>query len=798
MNLLLPARALPRRSRAIALLGLSLSLIASSIPLAAQTAAPAPLPPPATAVVVPASDEVVALSPFTVSADNADRYRAAEAISAVRVRAALIDTPSSISVITRDMMDDLSPNRVFDVTKYVAGVQEGRGVQFQDRMIIRGFETQNGARLVDNFLQPADADNVEEAIIDRIEVTKGPNAILSPAGAPGGSLNIITKSPTWHQQGSLTAQIGVYDAQKVTLDTGGPLSAGSPFAYRLVGSYQNTARYWSSDPKMKNWSFAPMLSWRINTKSMLSLKYVYAEHWIPREPLFILSPDTTASSGDPKLLPGIDPSSLNGIQPWSHVGTASHDFFAVYTTSFNEHINLRVAGNYRHYHEDSDQNFLSTPGLNYARYNPMTGELTQDYTWALQNPALAYNAATNPYVSTFSQWINTTNIPNRGNIQDTNRATTNFQADLAGNYQFGVVSSQTVLGAAYSKQDATSFNKDGTMPGINLLAPAAAYPNYPAAWPTNLGSSGSSYKNTQYYASERLGFFNNRLYLTGGVMSYATVTKNWNEVTHGAATVLDDSKSMWTAGALYKITEHYSAYYNHSTNAAPVIANNLPLWREGVQDEFGVKSEFFNHRLSVNLAYFEIAQTNVTVPNPAYQTDPTQPQTLVSDLTNKGFEVELMGSVTKNLSAIATYSHLHMRDALDRMVRMVADDNASLLLNYRFDEGAIKGLNVNFGLTYSGKRAGDTPDTSGTSAANPYRDYTPLHVLKQVSFYTQPQYTTTLGASYRMNEHWMYRLIIDNLFDDADYISVGGGRITGTGLTTQPGINARLSVTYNF
>src|ERR1700712_4620295 len=63
-------------------------------------------------------------------------------------------------------------------------------------MIIRGFETQGGARTVDNFLQSADADNVDESIIDRIEVTKGPNAILSPAGAPGGSLNIIKKSPT--------------------------------------------------------------------------------------------------------------------------------------------------------------------------------------------------------------------------------------------------------------------------------------------------------------------------------------------------------------------------------------------------------------------------------------------------------------------------------------------------------------------------------------------------------------------------------------------------------------------------
>src|SRR6478609_12020921 len=232
MNTLHSARAQARRSQPAAWLALSLLSVLPVAPLAAQSPAAPATPPPA--------DEVVVLSPFTVSADNTDRYRAAEAISAVRVRTALIDTPSTISVITREMMDDLSPTRVFDVTKYVAGVQEGRGVQFQDRMIIRGFETQNGARTVDNFLQSADADNVEESIIDRIEVTKGPNAILSPAGAPGGSLNIITKSPTFRPQRSLTATIGLFDAQKVTLDMSGPLGNSKTLAYRLVGSLQDT------------------------------------------------------------------------------------------------------------------------------------------------------------------------------------------------------------------------------------------------------------------------------------------------------------------------------------------------------------------------------------------------------------------------------------------------------------------------------------------------------------------------------------------------------------------------------
>ncbi len=779
MNTLFRARGASRRAGPAGLLAL-FALFASALPLSAQTAAAA-------------KEDTVVLSTFTVSAENADRYRAADAISAVRVRAALIDTPSSISVITREMMDDLAPNRVFDVTRYIAGVQEGRGLNFQDRQIIRGFETQAGARTVDNFLQSADADNIEESIIDRIEVTKGPNAILSPAGAPGGSINVITKSPTFTRQHSLTAQIGLFDAQKLTLDIGGPLAIGDGrnFAYRLVGSYQDSRRYWSSDAKLKGSAIAPMFTWRISDRSQLTVKLVAAKHEIFRDAFFMLDPASTNGTSDPQLLPGIDPSGLNGAQPWSQIITESEDLFAVYTTSLGENLSLRVAANGRNYQEDSDQQFFSAPNFS-NRYNPVTGDLTQDQTWALQNSALPYNATTNPYVATFSRWIDPTSISNRGNIQDTNRKTGNLQVDLAGKWTFGSVSSQSIAGVAYARQYVAGRNKDGTLPNVNIFAPVSVYPVYPAAYPTNNTGSGTSYTNWQLYFSERLGFFNDRLYLSGGVMSYSTVSKRWNVDTGIASGLLDDRKSPWSAGALFKVTDQVSVYASHSTNANAAIPglNLPPLWQQGEQDEFGVKSEFFNRKLSINAAYFEIAQTNVTVPNPAFQTDPTQPQTLISDLANKGVEVELMGQLTPNLSAIATYSHLNMRDALGRMVRAVADNNASVLLNYRFTDGAAKGLAINFGVVYSGKRAGDSPTDGG--------NFTPLGVVKKTSFFLKPSYQTTLGASYRLNPKVAFRLNIDNVFDDADYIAVAGGRVTGTGLYTQPGINVRFTTTFNF
>lgn len=719
--------------------------------------------------------DVVVLPEFTVSSQTADRYRAADAISAVRVRASLLDAPSSISVLTRDVLDDLAPIRIFDVTRYVAGVQEGRGIQFQDRMILRGFES-NGQRSVDNFLQPADADNIDEVVIDRIEITKGPNAILSPSGSPGGSINVLTKSPLYDRQRSLTATLGLFDAQKLSVDVTDTFGAGSPFAYRIIGSLQDSRRYWSADARLRGRVFAPMFAYRISDRTQLTVKLIGAEHWIFREPLLILDPAVSAQTRQPYLAPGLSTRSRNGIQPWSHVGTHTADLFALLTSNLTDILSLRVAANGRYYFEDSVQEFLATPSLT-ERYNPMTGELTQDTVWTL-------DPATNTYVPTHSPFFDPASVPVRGDKQATRRKTVNLQTDLVGKFQLGPVSSQTVAGLALSRQTNYGRGVSGVLPGVDLSQPQRrVVPAWSSDW---LFYYVTSFTNWQAYVNQRVGLLQDRLQLTGGLLHYDTKTRSLNRVSSAPPGVLDDEKDMWMASALLKLRPNLSLYYSHSTNSTPVIANDVPLWRDGVQDEVGFKSEFFNQRLSFTAAYFEIAQTNVTVPNPDRQTNPAAPEQLVSDLGNHGYEFEIVGGLTPNLSAIASFSQLKMRDALGRHVRAVADHNAALLLNYRFRAGRLDGLSLNVGVSYNGRRAGDSPI-----------NYTPLNVVGQTSFFVPSYYVTSFGASYRWRD-FLFRLNVDNFFDDQGYLQQAGGRVSGTGITTAPGINVKASTTWNF
>lgn len=725
------------------------------------------------------SGEIITLPEFVVSSNTADRYRAADAISAIRVRTALLNTPASVSVMTRDAIDDIVPTRIFDVTRYIAGVQEGRGIQFSDRQIIRGFES-NG-RTVDNFFQMG-ADNFDEAVIDRIEVSKGPNAILAPGGVPGGSINVITKSPDFTRRSSVTALLGMFDAQKLTLDLSAPFSEESAFAYRIVGALQDTRRYPADDARLRGKVFAPMLTWQPSPNTQITGKLIYAEHWIFREPGLILDPRVGYDTDPPYLAPGFSYRSRNGIQPWSHVGTETWDGFVQLTSRLNEQLSLRVAANGRHYFEDSTQEFFSTPTLS-NRYNPTTGVLTQDQTWALQDPSLPYNAATNPYVPTNSPFFNPTAIPVRGDTQATTVTTFNAQADLAANYKVGVATAQTIAGAAVSHYDSVGRTRSGTLPPLNLTQPDLLFD---PVWSPTLSTDLRSKQNTwQVYVNQRFGLWDDKLAFTTGLMRYSVYTKSRNQLDPAAQpSILDDFRWLWLASVMVKPKPNLSVYLTGSSNSTPVIANNLPLWRDGRQLELGFKSEYFDQRLSFNAAAFKIRQTNVTVPNPDRQTDPSAPEQLISDLSDYGWELELTGGLTPRLSVVAAYSNVRLRDSLERRVRAVADHNGALLLNYRFIDGPPTRLSGFVGVTYSGSRAGDATSVN----------FTPLGVATKQSFVIPPHVLMNLGATCSWR-NFRFQLNVDNVFDEKNYLALAGGRVSGTGLSAATGLNVKLTTT---
>ncbi|WP_082780706.1 TonB-dependent siderophore receptor [Cephaloticoccus primus] len=732
----------------------------------------------------PEAEELVVLSAFNVSSETIDRYRAAEAVSAVRIRTQLIETPSSISVLTRDFMEDVAPVRIHDAAKYIASIQDGEGTMYGDRIMIRGFESAF-SRTVDNF-GDIGAHNYDESLIERIEVSKGPNAILSPGGPPGGTINIVTKSPQFIPKHSLTALIGNFDAQKVTLDTTAPFGSDH-FAYRLIAAYQDTERYWASSAKLRSKLIAPQFTWRVSPTSELVARYDYLETSVFREPALIIDSSVTRRGQEPILGPGFRPKGLNGTPPWSGLAFQKHSLSLSFSTSFNQYLVMRLAGRVQRFDEYSDQAFLFPPGMA-ARYNPYTGIATPDEVWGLANPNADYDEVLNPYIATSSPYYDPSAVPIRGEriikAQVENYA---VQNDWALSFETPLARLQTVTGFAYVYGELVDQRVNGALAPINLFD--LANQDSSVAWDTVLFRDVKNENtNWQVYLNQRVTFWEDRFALSGGYLRYNTETKSLDKATSNPQDVLDESKDMYLASLLVRVTPAASIYYSYSTNAQPAVVNFTPLWREGKQHEWGAKLEFFNRRLAVNLAYFEINQTNVSTPNIEYYAgDLSQPPSFLSDFGNHGTEVEINGAITRNLSVMGSFTRLRMRDSLGRHVRSVSDQLGAALVNYRFNEGLLKGLSLYTGFSYVGERAGDTPSV----------DFTPLGVATQNSFFVPSHTTWNAGGAYTWSRYQL-RLMVDNLTDDKGYVKGSGGRFSQSGIETATGRNVRLQTTMKF
>jgi outer membrane receptor protein involved in Fe transport len=756
------------------------ALFASSVAAYAQTTAT----PTAPAAAAPAQEETVTLPTFTVSSERSNPYRATDSLSAARIRGSLMDTPATVNVITSDFLKDIGAASLFDATQYVSGIGNGRlagGSGILDRQTIRGFE--NDGRTIDNFSSSFQA-NLDPLLYERVEIVKGPNAILAPTGTPGGSINVITKSPQFTAANSATLELGQDFGNKLTIDSTGPISKG--LAYRLLAGYQDADSFVPGS--IKTWSINPQLTWQISDRAKLTLKLnqvQWGTYGAAQNPSVTIHASPTLANGATMTLADIAPGFIYGrsngaAADWSYRKDRLQRGTLEFTTALTDRISMRLAA-MRHYdYFYTESTGLVTPGQSTqsSRYNPYTGVYTPEYTWAKDS--------TGTYVPTFSAQYNPSSVTRSDSLQRAYNNDTQFQNDYAGNFEFGPVSLQAVAGGSYSHF--TSYNRQwsataGQLANYNLLAqPAVDLPAHPFTY--SLGTNQFS-KNTkkQLYGFARLGFFKDRLFVSGGVSRLwidAPVTNNLSGVT----TPLKGATNTPLYGALFKVNKNISTYYSHSTNANAVLFNGAALFQEGKQDEFGVKTEFFNQRLSIGASHFQIRQNNIVTPNPSFFIDPVNnPQFFKADLTNKGNEVDIVGGITKDLSLLASFTDMKLRDAFGRRRRNIPDRTLNAMLKYDFHEGAAKGLSVFVGVTHVGNQAGEDPATS----------LTPLGVVTKTSFYVPARTIYNAGASYT---HGRYRinLNVDNVFDK-EVIWEPSGRFS---LAPYPERNVRLTTTVTF
>ncbi len=208
----------PPRLRALAAFVPAFAAVATL----AQTA----VPPPASA------DATVQLSPFLVSSEGDDGYRAANTLAGTRMNASLFHTPAAISVLTREFLDDIGAENVADMFKFAISADSERTEQggnlaqaFDVRATIRGFAESIMTRdFLPNMVQSRGILANDRFNVDRADVARGPNSILYGASRPGGAFNLTSKRAVLNgRQKSAVVTIGSYAKRRGEVDFAFPL-----------------------------------------------------------------------------------------------------------------------------------------------------------------------------------------------------------------------------------------------------------------------------------------------------------------------------------------------------------------------------------------------------------------------------------------------------------------------------------------------------------------------------------------------------------------------------------------------
>ena len=161
--------------------------------------------------------ETYTLDPFSVTSDS-NTYHATNSISGTRVNTRIMDIPVPISVVTEQLIEDFSYERVEDVSSWTSITRRSRNEgQFNENFTIRGFRSSLNLRNRIPYKGFTDS-----SMIDRIEIVKGPAAVLYGLSDPGGLVNIITKKPLDVKHADVQFRIGSESNRRVEWDAGGP------------------------------------------------------------------------------------------------------------------------------------------------------------------------------------------------------------------------------------------------------------------------------------------------------------------------------------------------------------------------------------------------------------------------------------------------------------------------------------------------------------------------------------------------------------------------------------------------
>ncbi|HEY3757946.1 MAG TPA: TonB-dependent receptor plug domain-containing protein [Opitutaceae bacterium] len=766
---------------AFALVGASVASAQTSAP--AQTApasnGPSAAPADSAAATAATNDDVVKLPAFEITEEKDNNYVGTSALSSTRIAVDLSELPQSVKVLNNSFLEAVNPTMMSDMLNYVGGGQNGNLNWTPGRMNIRGFT--GDADYIDGF-SPTEGSAVDSIIYDRFEVIKGPNAVfLAADGSPGGIVNKITLSPSADPSTTLSLQTGRFEGNHAGLDTTGYITADKKLLYRIVAgeTYYNGYQH---NVYMHRFTVMPELTYIFNENTKLELKAEVVEANWPSYNGLPIDPRTLKMINVPYWTSQDEDAPYN----WRHDDV--HRLWGTFNSRLTNWLALSVRAMDAWDRADRVESIASP-------WNEGTR------TWAAPATVgpLTYGSAANP---TFA-------MPRSVTADDAHVEYADLQTDLNFNYSNKYFSELLLVGA----EDRDSPGRTETYSGHDSTSAFYPYPGLnPNPTPTVVTSSvPSAYVETQsllqrIYLMETAKFFDDRLILTWGADRAKSYGSNFNYLTGAQSSFIPYTiyKNLVQWGAVIKVLPGVSLFtgfnQNFAANGVGVyngVANTPLPPKLGVQHEVGLKTDFLNHSVQIDVSYFDIKQLNNTVPS--FPLDPANPNVLIPGVISRGFDGDISWKITRNFYLMGSFANYSAKSILGPAVNgaagstflqpgtgqiaygsipvdNTAEHTESAYGLYHWTNGALKGLEIGLGINTQGKRA----VTDGPNQV--FFGYVPGRTLVDMSI------------NYQFTKHIKYNVTIDNLLNEKYIYAVRSENIQIPGTPT----NIRFEVEYTF
>ncbi|WP_341644813.1 TonB-dependent siderophore receptor [Thauera sp. SDU_THAU2] len=672
-----------------------------------------------TLVIQPVSRGDTQLPSVTVTAgvernaltEGTGSYTTGSANAATGMNLSLKETPQSISVITRQRMDDQGLQSFGALAEQTPGLY--RSIQGPDVGGMGGVSSRGGpvsSFQVDGFTTPNSAwiqdgtgNSINTAIYDSVVVVRGATGLMTGAGEPTASINFVRKRPGKDFRASIEGSVGRWDQRGTVVDVGGALNAAATVRGRFVAAYDESE------------------SWVRRYESERSIAYGILEADLSSSTLLSLSLDHSHEKSNAGLnYGGLSMLYSDGTPtPFTRRDGQFPDWGEWDAKRTNASVSLEHAFN-------ADWSVK----LNYSNIKFKTFENSAGY----------YGYPSPDHI--FSELL----LRRYRHDADTDA----FSASLHGQYRlFGLSHDLT---AGFSRTSETIKTPEAYWESeydIHLPVVDGAFQYPEPDWETGYRMWGTiKNKQTAFYLATKIRLSDRLSAILGGRWNDWETYRDW------VGNVIDDRKQenifVPYAGIVFDLTQQLSAYASYTETFRPQnyrdAKGNLLDPETGKNHELGLKGEWFDGRLNASVAVFETWKDNLAVVDDWSVIGPTGSAVARAEnnTEGRGWELEVAGELTPQWKVQGGYTRFRLDDSEgNRLNTSIPIHQFKLFSTY--ESRKISGLLVGGGLTWQSKIYGTSFDSYGLRDYATQKSYAVVNLMARYSF------SENLSVSANMN-----------------------------------------------